>query len=237
MSSSSFNVPALAAIAALCALLAGSAAKAQIIPIINAGFEEPATSGVENGAPPGWTLTGSGGGVWNINASPLGFWNESAPEGNQVGWLAPDSRLSGPAAFSQMVPATFQINTLYTLGFDVGIPLGFGTSPDASTFAGVQILAGGNNVFVFTQAGFPEGVFFPSFLAVSFTESSSQAAFVGLPLEIRLFTNQPQVAFDNITLTAESSSTAAPEPATLALLATGLLPVAGAVIRRRQRKV
>lgn len=45
------------------------------------------------------------------------------------------------------------------------------------------------------------------------------------------FTGLAEVAFSSV-----STSAAAPEPATLALLATGLLPIVGAVVRNRRKK-
>src|SRR5689334_13922254 len=87
-------------------------ANADLLTIDNPGFESPQTTTFNEGPITGWTISGTGAGVWNINAEPLGFWNVPAPEGNQIAYVSPADN-SGPAAISQTLSATLQANTTY----------------------------------------------------------------------------------------------------------------------------
>ena len=198
------RLPFLAVVAMLawhCPAHAGS------IAIINAGFEAQVTSGYTNDVdPPGWILSGSGGGVWNINADPLGFWSVHAPQGNQVGWLSPAG--AGPATFSQVLSFVLQTDTTYTLTGEVGHPIGYEATYTVSLLAGTNILAS------ISGTG-PQG----SFASFTLSFDSLGSSYVGQSLEIELSSSKAQTAFDAIALTGQS----VPEPSGTFLLACGLL--------------
>jgi hypothetical protein len=197
-------------------------AGASSIPITNPGFEDPAVPTFTFTGAPGWIVGGSGGGVWNINASPLGFWTATAPEGDQVGWLAPAFGPGSPADYTQTLAASFQLNTAYSLTGYVGHPQGFGAS--IGTAYTVALLAGGNLLASFSSTG-PEGSFSP----FAFTFTASGSPYVGQPLGIRLSTSQEQTAFDAIALDATAT---VPEPSSVLFVASGL----GTLLARRRRR-
>lgn len=196
-------------------------AGASSIPIANPGFEDPLTSTYTFAGAPGWIAGGSSGGVWNINAAPLGFWTATAPEGDQVGWLAPAFGPGSPADYTQTLAASFQLNTAYSLTGYVGHPQGFGES--IGTAYTVALLAGGNLLASISSTG-PEGSFSPFAL----TFSAFASPYEGQPLGIRLSTTQEQTAFDDIALDASAT---VPEPSSVLFMASGL----GALLARRRR--
>jgi hypothetical protein len=190
--------------------------RAGSIPIVNASFEDPVTSTYTNSGATGWTLTGTGGGVWNINADPLGFWTVPAPEGNQIGWLSPAPAPGGPATYSQVLSSVLQADSTYTLTGEVGHPIGYGAT--IGTVYTISLLAGTNVLASISGTG-PEGSFAPFTL----TFDSHGSSFVGQSLEIELSSSQAQTGFDAIALTAQSI----PEPSSIFLLACGLLGLLG----------
>src|SRR4051794_10829856 len=112
------------ALAALALLVGGvGEAKASFLTITNAGFEDPPISTYNNGPITGWTISGRGAGVWNINADPLGFWNVPAPEGNQIAFVSTASAPGSLASISQTLTDNLQANTSYTLTGEVGHPI------------------------------------------------------------------------------------------------------------------
>src|SRR2546430_14514312 len=135
------------------------------VPIVltNPGFENPPTASFLPGSIPGWTITGSGAGCWNIDpvgGTPLGFWTTPAPEGTQIGFVARASPMPGPAAMAQVLRDTLHANALYTLTGQVGHPMGFGTSANPDTGYTVELLAGQASVRTLSSTG-PEGTFVP----------------------------------------------------------------------------
>jgi hypothetical protein len=212
------------AAAALLALALASPAEAALIAITNPGFEAQPTLGVNVGVPTGWTASGSGTGWWNINTLPLTFWNTAAPEGNQVAFVARTDPTDGPASLTQTLAATLAANATYTLSGMVGHPVGFGATRNAGTVYTVELLAGATVLNSVSGTG-PEG----SFVSFQLVFDSTGSGLVGQPLGIRLSSNQTQTAFDALALDGPAT---VPEPASLALLGTGLLAL-GALRRRR----
>jgi len=213
-------------------------ASAAPVPIVNPSFELPdmdlvgcntlpdtatcTTFGVGVGSAVGWTTSGSGGGVWDINNFSAGFWTVGAPDGDQIGWLAPaPPNPSAPAGFSQVLSAVLQANTVYTLTGFAGHPTGFPTTYSAELYAGGNLLAS------VSDTG-PQG----NFESFSLPFNSSSSPFVGQPLEIRLTTGGPQTGFDSIALDAVTNQIEPvpepgpvqpiPEPGTWLLLSTGV---------------
>lgn len=187
----------------ICAIgLLAASVRAGTVTILNPGFESPdiSPSPYTNSAPADWELSGSGGGQWNINDHPLQnsngdpFWTDVAPDGKQVGWLAPANELNNPASFSQLLTDALLANTLYTLSGWVGHPLGFGGT--TSTAYTVELLAGANVLGSISGTG-PE----TKFTQFNLIFDSTGSAFIGQTLTIRLSTNQAQTAFDAISLT------------------------------------
>jgi len=194
-------------------------ASASPIPILNPGFESPATPMVTSTVT-SWTQTVGVSGVWNINADPSGYWTVSAPEGNQIAFISTGRPGSpGPAAISQILTATLQANTLYTLTGFVGDPIGFA----AGTVSTVSLIAGLTTVATLPISA-PAGTFTP----FSLTFNSDSSLLVGQALQIQLSSNQEQSGFDAIALNA----TPVPVPSSIWLLMSGGLWVAGFGLRK-----
>jgi len=194
---------AIVNILALTPLLASAAT------IINGGFEDPVTGTFTKGnVINGWSIiSGSGGGVWNINSSPNGYWNVPAPEGNQVGWLAADGL--GPASVQQTLTETIAAGFTYSLSGKVGHPIGFGASQTPDTVYTVDILAGATVLATFSGTG-PEGSF------TDFAVNWTQNGHLGELLSIRLSSSDTQTAFDALSFTGKSGSTSVPDAGSVA---------------------
>jgi hypothetical protein len=203
-------------------VLSGGVAQAVPISIVNFGFEAP-DIGTTSSVITGWTQTGGGSGVWDINAFPAGFWSVPAPQGSQVAFLSNAPSPGTAATISQVLAANQLANTTYTLTGSVGEPIGF----SAGTIYTVALFGGGNLLQQITGTG-PAG----SFSTFTLTYNSLVA---DGPLEIRLSSNQAQVAFDNIQLDASSTLASVPEPASLLLLGTGLCLLARQAGRRGRK--
>ena len=198
-------------------------AHAGVLVITNPGFESPATATVSSNIPDGWTANGATGGYWNINAFPAGFWNVPAPEGNQVGYVV-SSGESGPGSLAQTLSDSLQANTRYTLSGMVGHPVGYGATRDPDTVFGIDLRAGGN-ILASTSGIAPEGSFQPFELVFD----SAGSPFIGQPLEIRLFSSQPQTAYDAIQLIA------VPEPEHYVAMCGAALGAFGLLLRTRRQ--
>ncbi|MFA6560985.1 MAG: hypothetical protein WCV00_03650 [Verrucomicrobiia bacterium] len=166
------------------------------ISILNAGFESPGVGSVST-SPANWTVSGGGAGVWNINASPSGFWTVPAPEGNQIGFVSSAPSPGSPATMSQVLSAALTADTVYTLSGLVGHPIGYA----AGTLYSTSLYAGGHLLGSMSTTG-PAGTFAP----FNLTYDSSGSAFIGQALEIRLGSSQAQSGFDSIALNAEGAS-------------------------------
>jgi hypothetical protein len=175
------------------AAFCGSLASATSIPVINHSFEATAWSPCSFGGPvPGWTAGGSWG-SWNPGQGDECFWygfDESVPDGVQVAFT---NSPNGP--ISQVVNATLQPNTKYTLAVDVGRRSDCCAMEDYK----IQLLAGGVVLTEDNDILDPApGTFQTSIICVNvdrFHES------LGQPLEIRLFLiGGTQAEFDNVRL-------------------------------------
>lgn len=188
--------------------------------VTDGSFESPSVAGSYNVGPiTGWTILGSGGGVWDITTAPLGVWNVGAPDGQQVAWIAPavappPVALGNPAAIEQTTGTIAAAGVTYTLTGYVGHPIGWGAGLGTTYTA--AILANGMVVSSTTGTG-PDGNFVP--FSVSWTATGGEL------LGVRLSTNQAQTAFDAISLV--------PEPHEYALIAG--LGLIGFAAQRRMR--
>jgi hypothetical protein len=125
---------------------------------------------------------------------------------------------------SQILSATLQADTEYTLSGQVGHPIGFGSS--LGTVFTAQLIAGSNVLASVSGTG-PEGSFEP----FQVTFDSSGSPYLGQTLEIVLSSSQAQTGFDEIALNAQLL-TAAPEPAGFALFGIAVVALAGYRWRR-----
>jgi hypothetical protein len=187
---------------------------ADLIPIANASFEDPATDTEVGYDITGWTLGGSLGGVWNINKDPLGAWNPGvkAPNGDQIAYLSPAGVPSAPASMTQTLSANLEADTIYTLSAWVGHPLGY-----PATFT-IELLAGTHVVASYSGTG-PQG----SFQLYQATFNSAGSSYVGQPLQIELASSGTQTGFDAITLSTSPATVPEPSTAVVAALSVGLL--------------
>ncbi len=210
------------------ALLCSASASATPVTITNPGFEAVALK-VTGYVPyiPGWN-TGPGFPAESVGTFAPGprQYPGGIPEGNNVAYT------KGPW-ISQVLPTTLQPGVIYTLMADVGYRLD--NSSGAFTGYTISLLAG-NTVVASSSAGTPAAGQFITALA-SFTALAGDPL-IGQTLQILLSVNRPypyQVNFDNVRLDAsvipqsQAPTSAVPEPASFALLATGLL----GLLRRR----
>lgn len=216
-SSSSLTATATAAVASSVALLAlatisvPSTAHAQIL-----GFEGFASPGEVSNVGPLTPYTEAGFTLTPINEESAVF--DAVAEADFIG--RSDSDFFG---FSPTNAITLTVNGggSFDLGSVILGPLDFSqTQPISVTLVGN--LSGGGTLTQ-TFAG----------LSTATTETLNWT-----DLSSVVFTSNGDTGIDDILIgTAQGEpSSAAPEPATLALLAIGLLPVAGALIRRRRRR-
>jgi MYXO-CTERM domain-containing protein len=161
------------------------------------------------GAPDGWTrLSGP---VGKFNPAVDAFPGE-APDGYNTAY-------SNGGSIAQVLVATMEANTLYTLRVEIGDRA---ENPfpgyHVELWAGSDLLNADNNSFAPPGKGFDTSIV--TFLALP------EDPRIGQSLEIRLVGLGNQVNFDNVTL----SGVPIPTPGTLALLA------AAALISRRRRR-
>ncbi|MEZ6148276.1 MAG: PEP-CTERM sorting domain-containing protein [Planctomycetaceae bacterium] len=252
----------LATVALFALVFSAQTARADLITITNAGFEDTSGQTVFNeftfGTPAGWSLydpnsiePDPGTFVGTLQPNGTDFFNSTAPEGNRVAILFNSGREGeGEYGFEQTLAATLQANTDYSLSVEVGnIASGFaqnGTFFNLDEFPGyrVELLAGGvviaqdNNSLTIAEGEFATST-------VNFSVGGAHAQ-LGQTLGIRLvnlnvipagFTQGTspdlEVDFDNVTLNA----TSVPEPATLWLMSFGGACLMITRRRRRQRLV
>ncbi len=199
------------------------AAGATLIPIKNAGFEDPFLKVKDDytvDTPPGWTTynphglipqkpTVSTSYIGVTNATPTSaFYDQKAPEGRNFGSVYLTQELgSGIAGLEQTLDAVLEPNTNYTLRVDIGnsadgykdISLGGFSGYRVELLAGSTVLAADDNT-----AYIEDGKFKTSTL--TFT-AKPDSPYLGHKLGIRLINLLQSLSgnadFDNVRLTAE----------------------------------
>jgi hypothetical protein len=210
----------------LCSLCLSSASAASIT-IVNPSFEDPSLDPGGFGQPPtGWDFSGQGG-VWN--PPPASGYFNVIPDQNQILYLGFGG---SDGVVSQDLGVSLQANTAYTLSFYVGQRNDMEISPYVvSLLAGTTLLAS-------DSAGSPGP---GDFVLRTFTfDSGATPAAGNLNIMIDVPSSAPsggQAAFDLFTLTTNSTSTsAAPEPGTLALLGSSLAALTALTRRRSSQR-
>jgi hypothetical protein len=182
--------------------------------IVNAGFEAPAL--VDSQAIfslPGW-VNGGDSGTFDPHAAALAA---GAAEGDNVAFAS-----HGSPTISQVLAATAQANTLYTLTMQVGnrLDAAFG-GYQAELWAGGTMLARDDNTLLPGDGQFA--------LATVLYFVAAGDPVLGSALEIRFRSLGWQTVFDDVKLDAVTREV--PEPTFLALLAFG-----GIAVARRKRR-
>ena len=192
-------------------------AMAALLPINNPSFENPVTApgifaGGQTSGPAGWTVYNRGAtnnlrffGVWNPATTPS--FTDPVPDGANVGVVFLDNTTGiAEAGLQQVLAATLQPSTRYTLTVDVGnfapsagAPWNFTGFPGyrVDLLAGSTVIASDNNTL---QPA--EGRFLTSTVAITIERSHVNA---GQALGIRLVSlNGPgvEVNFDRVRLDA-----------------------------------
>ena len=171
-------------IGAALALIAGPAAFAQPIAVVNSSFEDPVVlpAGYTIGGVPGWTVA-SGGGDWGVFYPTVSSWGYVTSLGHQLLYT------NGPT-LQQTLTATVQPNTTYTLLVDViNRPTYNGNNYVVELYAGATLLARDSN-----SLSPPPGSSLTSVLSY---HVGASAPFLGEPLRIRLG-GVNQTNFDNV---------------------------------------
>ena len=204
----------------LCALTLAIPSVVGAVPlsINNAGFESPVQTygnATDNGSIDGWTTVSAG----NLGVFyPFSYdFPSGVPEGNQVGWLS-------DGEIRQDLNYYLQPSTKYTLKVDVGR-----WERDTSQLHTITLWAGTNIIAQLSETltVIPRYTFVERVL-----EYTSAASVAPDQLKITIANGYYELEFDNIRL--DAVSTVVPLPASLILLAPGLVGLAA--IRRRFKK-
>jgi hypothetical protein len=230
-----FTLKSYCTVLAACVLLAiAGSACATTITVPNYEFDNPVVTQYNSGPITSWTITNGNAGLYNSAWANANSGFALPPNSSsQFMWLNADT--SGVFGVYQVLSATLQANTTYTLMVDValqpptttmcgGVALGYG-----STFQTNDLTATTSS----TPTPTPSGSW--TTWTITYTTGSSPAG-LGQALRVELstvptgVTGAKQLAFDNVRLTSVS----VPEPSTLALLAAGLAGLVCYAWRKRR---
>ena len=164
----------------------------------------------------GWDYSGDGiYGIW----APTAWYTDDVPDGDSIGYL-------NEGSIRQTTNHLIEANNVFTLSLDIGNRSDPGVGfPEYS----VNLMAGNTKLdwdgepVLFPDPG--EGLF--STLTLSYTVLEGDLNIGGL-LGIEIVSGGRQLNFDNVVLNNDAiANHAVPEPATMLLLGTGLLGLAG----------
>jgi Carbohydrate binding domain/PEP-CTERM motif len=204
----------------LVALFAFSTASgwASLITITNSSFEGPVIAAGFSAPATGWTIGGAGlAGAMTPGSGVLG-----AENGSQYLYINDGTE-------SQVLAATLQANSTYTLSVWVGLRNDAPCVAFPCVLSGttIQLFAGSTLLATATGAP-PDPGTWSEYQGTVVTGSSDPS--LGQALKIVLSASAAQTEFDNVTLNQSSN---VPEPSAIFLFATGLV---GLIARRRMTR-
>lgn len=199
----------LRALGLLVCLLTVRAARADLLPIVNPGFEDYKLEPLQFTTPfsifhpleivtddpiPGWVVSLDGAVGTFRPTSPLVF-AKDPPEGRNTAYIG--TATPGSGFITQVLPDTLAAGTFYTLAVDVGKRLDFSPLAEYS----VQLLAGGVVLNEGSTIKIPKGGFTTVYV---FYYAKPDDPLLGQNLKIRFVANYnfSQVNFDNVWLDA-----------------------------------
>lgn len=191
-----------------------------------------ATPGVFNGTLFGNPVTFTGAYVGgNLSASGIDYFSPSGAY-TQSGLVAPNAGGNvGFIMFDAPTSGTFTFSAPVTNVFVALISVGQGGVPVTYTFDQSFTVASNNNT---NCAYWGCGSYTTGVNSISGSEFSGTLAFNGSVTSLS-FTTAPGENWHGITIGAESLAvTATPEPASMVLMGSGLLGIAGVAVRRRK---